>query len=62
MNIAVTGESGIQGMSAMIYLLEQGDVEKVLATDYYNQARFEKRIESLDDDMLCIMELARSSA
>ena len=62
MNVAVTGESGIQGMSAMIYLLEQGDVEKVLATDYYNLARHEKRIESLNDDRLCMMELACSSA
>ncbi len=57
MKVAVTGASGIQGMSAMIYLLEQGDVEKILATDHYNLARLEKRIKGLGDDRLCMSEL-----
>jgi lysine 6-dehydrogenase len=52
MKVAVTGASGIQGMSAMIYLLEQGDVDRILATDNYNLERLEKRVEILSDDRL----------
>lgn len=57
MKVAVTGASGIQGMSAMIYLLEQGDVDKILATDNYNLARLEKRVEILGDDRLSMAKL-----
>ena len=57
MKVAVTGASGIQGMSAMIYLLEQGDVDKILATDNYNLERLEKRVEALGDDRLSVAKL-----
>lgn len=52
MKVVVPGASGIQGMSAMIYLLEQDVVEKVLATDLYNLDRLEQRVKNLDDDRL----------
>jgi len=52
MKVAIAGASGIQGMSAMIYLLEQDDVERVLATDYYNLDRLKDRVARLDDSRL----------
>ena len=52
MKVAVPGASGIQGMSAMIYLLEQDDVEEVLASDYYHLDRLEQRVEKLNDKRL----------
>jgi lysine 6-dehydrogenase len=56
-NVVVVGASGIQGMSAMIYMLEQKDVEKVLAVDNYNLPRLEKRLEELGDSRLSLMKL-----
>ena len=57
MKVVITGASGIQGMSAMIYLLEQNDVEAVLATDLYNLDRLKDRVEKLDDSRLTWMKL-----
>ena len=57
MNIALTGASGIQGMSAMIYLLEQEDVEKVMVSDNYHLGRLKQRVERLDDRRLVMMAL-----
>jgi lysine 6-dehydrogenase len=55
--IVVTGASGIQGMSAMIYLLEQDDVEKVLITDNYNIDRLKARAIRLDDPRISWKQL-----
>ena len=52
MKVAITGASGIQGMSSMIYLLEQSDVEEVYATDNFNLERLKERVEVLNDDRL----------
>ena len=49
MKVVITGASGIQGMSALIYMLEQDDVEKVLITDNYNIDRLMARALRLDD-------------
>jgi lysine 6-dehydrogenase len=49
LKVVITGGSGIQGMSALIYLLEQDDVEKVLITDNYNVDRLKERAIRLDD-------------
>jgi lysine 6-dehydrogenase len=49
MKVVITGASGIQGMSALIYMLEQDDVEKVLITDNYNIDRLKARALRLDD-------------
>ena len=49
MKVVITGASGIQGMSALIYLLEQDDVEKVLITDNFNIDRLKARALRLDD-------------
>jgi acylphosphatase len=53
----ITGASGIQGMSAMIYLLEQDDVEIVLATDNYYLDRLKARITRLDDPRIRYKQL-----
>ncbi len=42
-------------MSAMIYLLEQDDVEIVLATDNYYLDRLKARITRLDDPRIRYM-------
>ena len=55
MKYVITGASGIQGMSAMIYLLEQDDVEIVLATDNYYLDRLKARITRLDDPRIRYM-------
>jgi lysine 6-dehydrogenase len=52
MKVAVTGASGIQGMSAMIYLLEQDDVEFVQVSDDFHLERLEERVDKLDDKRL----------
>ncbi|MBW1804187.1 MAG: saccharopine dehydrogenase NADP-binding domain-containing protein [Deltaproteobacteria bacterium] len=57
MKIALTGASGIQGMSAMIYLLEQEDVEEVQASDAYGLDRLKKRVAKLNDNRLKMIEL-----
>ena len=57
MKVAVTGGSGIQGMSAMIYLLEQDDVEKVLVSDAYHLERLKERVGRLMDKRLVMQEL-----
>lgn len=57
MKVAVTGASGIQGMSAMIYLLEQDDVEEVQVSDVYHLDRLEERVEKLNDKRLVMREL-----
>ena len=44
-------------MSAMIYLLEQKDVEKITATDFYNLERLEARVKSLNDPRLSWLKL-----
>jgi len=53
----ITGASGIQGMSAMIYLLEHDDVEIVLATDNYYLDRLKARITRLDDPRIRYKQL-----
>jgi lysine 6-dehydrogenase len=57
MKVAVTGASGIQGMSAIIYLLEQDDVEKVFATDVFHLERLKERVDRLNDKRLVMGEL-----
>lgn len=57
MKVVVNGASGIQGMSAMIYLLEQDDVKRVLASDNYNLTRLQERVESLNDERLVMTQL-----
>ncbi len=42
MKVAVTRASGIQGMSAMIYLLAQDDVEKLFVSDNFRLERFRR--------------------
>lgn len=57
MKVAVTGASGIQGMSAMIYLLEQDDVESVQVSDNFHLERLEERVDKLDDKRLEMRQL-----
>ena len=57
MKVSLTGGSGIQGMSAMIYLLEQDDVEEVQVSDAYNVARLKERVDRLDDKRLVMINL-----
>lgn len=57
MKIALTGGSGIQGMSAMIYLLDQPDVEEIFVSDQYNLDRLRQRVDRLDDKRLIMAEL-----
>ena len=57
MKIALTGGSGIQGMSAMIYLLDQDDVEEIFVSDMYNIDRLKQRVNDLDDKRLVMAEL-----
>jgi saccharopine dehydrogenase-like NADP-dependent oxidoreductase len=49
MKIALTGGSGIQGISAMIYLLEQPDVSEIFVSDAYNLDRLQSRVAALGD-------------
>ena len=57
MKVSLTGGSGIQGMSAMIYLLEQEDVEQVQVSDTYNLARLKERVDRLGDKRLVMINL-----
>jgi lysine 6-dehydrogenase len=57
MKVAVTGASGMQGMSAMIYLLEQGDVTEVFASDNYRLEVLNERVQSLGDRRLKMGQL-----
>jgi len=57
MKVAVTGASGIQGMSAMIYLLEQEDVESVQVSDNFHLERLKERVDKLDDKRLEMRQL-----
>ncbi|MCJ7785344.1 MAG: saccharopine dehydrogenase NADP-binding domain-containing protein [Desulfobacterales bacterium] len=57
MKVAVTGASGIQGMSAMIYLLEQEDVEKVFVSDNFHLERLKERVKRLNDKRLVTGQL-----
>ena len=57
MKVAVTGASGIQGMSAMIYLLEQDDVEEIQVSDNYHLERLQERIDRLNDKRLVMEKL-----
>lgn len=57
MKVAITGASGIQGMSAMIYLLEQDDVEKVFVSDIFHLERLKERVDRLNDKRLVMGEL-----
>jgi lysine 6-dehydrogenase len=57
MKVAVTGASGIQGMSAMIYLLEQDDVESVQVSDNFHLERLKERVDKLDDKRLEMRQL-----
>lgn len=52
MKIALTGGAGIQGMSAMIYLLDQPDVEEIFVSDAYNVDLLRQRVERLGDPRL----------
>ena len=60
MKVAVTGASGIQGMSAMIYLLEQDDVDEVQVSDAYHLERLKDRVDNLKDKRLVMRELDSS--
>lgn len=57
MKVAATGASGIQGMSAMIYLLEQDDVEEVQVSDNYHLDRLKERVDRLNDKRLIMRHL-----
>ena len=57
MKVAVTGASGIQGMSVMIYLLEQDDVAEVQASDIFHLERLQERVQRLNDKRLSMREL-----
>lgn len=57
MRVAVSGASGIQGMSAMIYLLEQDDVEEIQVSDIYHLERLEERVACLNDKRLVMRQL-----
>ncbi len=57
MKAAVTGASGIQGISAMIYLLEQEDVEEIQVSDVFHLDRLEERVRRLDDKRLVMRSL-----
>jgi lysine 6-dehydrogenase len=57
MKVAVTGASGIQGMSAMIYLLEQEDVERVFVSDNFHLERLKDRVSRLNDKRLVMGQL-----
>ena len=57
MKIVVTGASGIQGMSVMIYLLEQEDVEKVFVSDHFHLERLKERVDRLNDKRLVMGQL-----
>jgi len=57
MKVVVTGASGLQGMSAMIYLLEQDDVEEVKVSDIYHLVRLKEKVEGLNDKRLVMEEL-----
>lgn len=57
MKIAVTGASGIQGISAMIYLLEQPDVKEIFVSDAYHLDRLKERVARLNDKRLIFRPL-----
>jgi lysine 6-dehydrogenase len=57
LRIAVTGASGIQAMSAMIYLLEQNDVEEIFVSDIFHLERLKERVDRLNDNRLVMREL-----
>lgn len=57
MKIVVTGASGIQGMSAMIYLLEQDDVEYVQVSDNFYLNKLKERVDRLNDKRLVMKQL-----
>jgi lysine 6-dehydrogenase len=57
MKVAVTGASGIQGISAMIYLLEQDDVKRIQVSDSYHLETLKQRIERLKDKRLEMIQL-----
>jgi saccharopine dehydrogenase-like NADP-dependent oxidoreductase len=52
MKIALTGGAGIQAMSAMIYLLDQEDVDEIFVSDVHHLERLEQRIARLGDRRL----------
>ena len=60
MKVAVTGASGIQGMSVMIYLLEQEDVEEVQASDAFHLERLNERVDRLNDKRMVMRQLDAS--
>jgi len=55
--LAVTGASGIQGMSAMIYLLEQEDVKEIQVSDNSHMERLRERVDKLNDKRLILRQL-----
>jgi lysine 6-dehydrogenase len=57
MRIALTGAAGIQGMSAMIYLLDQPDVAQICASDVAGLDRLHARVANLADPRLTAIEL-----
>jgi saccharopine dehydrogenase-like NADP-dependent oxidoreductase len=52
MRVALTGGSGIQAMSAMIYLLDQPDVEEIFVSDVHRLELLQERVKRLDDKRL----------
>jgi lysine 6-dehydrogenase len=57
MKVAVTGASGLQGMSALIYLLEQDDVKEVQVSDCYNLDRLKERVDRMRDSRVRMVSL-----
>lgn len=57
MKIAITGGAGIQAMSAMIYLLDQQDVSKILVSDVHRMDFVRERVARLGDSRLVAAEL-----
>jgi lysine 6-dehydrogenase len=57
MKIALTGASGLQGMSALLYLLEQDDVEEIQASDISHLERLRERVEHLGDPRIVMRTL-----
>jgi saccharopine dehydrogenase-like NADP-dependent oxidoreductase len=57
MKVALTGAAGIQGMSAMIYLLDQRDVSEIRASDVQDFDRLKTRAQKLGDPRLRVHQL-----
>ena len=57
MKVALTGGSGLQGMSALIYLLEQEDVKEIQISDRYQLDRLKERVDRLQDGRIVMRSM-----